>query len=300
MTGAVPNLSVVIATPDHYRTIRKTIGFLRRQTVCRQLELVIVAPDEATLGVVTEELAEFGSWRVVEIGPGVTIGRANAAGIRAASAPVVALAEDHSFPDPDWAAALIAAHRQPHVAVGPVARNANPDSVVSQADFCMGYGRWAEPQSAGVQDFLPGHNSSYKRDLLLAYGDRLEAMMEAETVLHWDLRAQGHTLWLEPAARTAHVNFRRWDAWLGAQFHAGRVFAAVRARNWPWWRRVVFVGGSPLIPLVWLWRLWQISPALVIGLAVDGLGQLAGYAMGVGGSARKMARYEFHREDGRE
>ena len=45
-------------------------------------------------------------------------------------------------------------------------------------------------------DYLPGHNSSYKRDVLLGYGDRLESMMESETVLHWDLRAKGHRLYL--------------------------------------------------------------------------------------------------------
>jgi len=295
MTDTTPSLSVVIATPDHYRTIRKTIGFLRRQTARDQIELVIVAPDAGTLGLVAEEMSEFGRFRVVEIGPVVTIGRANAAGIRAASAPVVALAEDHAFPDPDWAAALIAAHRGPWAAVGPVVRNANPDSLVSRADFRIGYGPWAEPQPAGERDFLPGHNSSYKRELLLAYGDRLEAMMEAETVLHWDLRAQGYQLWLEPAARIAHVNFRRWRTWLGMQFHLGRVFAATRAERWPWWRRALFAGGSPLIPLVRLWRLRCASPAMVIGLAVDGLGQLAGYAAGAGGSPERLTRYEFHR-----
>jgi len=293
MNGIDPKLSVVIATPEDYRSIRKTVGYLRQQTAREELELVIVAPGKIT----TEDLPGFCRVQVVEVGTVTTVGRANAAGIRAASAPVVALAEDHSFPDPDWAAALIAAHRQPHAVVGPVARNANPDTAVSRADFLMGYGPWAEPQPAGEREFLPGHNSSYKRDLLLAYGERLEAMMEAETVLHWDLRARGHTLWLEPSARTAHVNFHRWGTWLAAQFHSGRVFAAVRAERWPAWRRLVFVCGSPLIPLVRLWRLWQLSPALVIGLAGDALGQMAGYAAGGGGSARKLARYEFHRED---
>ena len=289
----MPKLSVILATPDSYQTIRKTISFLRRQTARAELELVIVAPGK----IIMEEMAEFCRVQVVEVDVVTTVGRANAAGVRAASAPVVALAEDHAFPDPDWAAALIEAHRGPWAAVGPVVHNANPDSAVSRADFRIGYGPWVEPQPAGERDFLPGHNSSYKRELLLAYGDRLEAMLEAETVLHWNLRAQGHKLRLEPTARITHVNFCRWSTWLGMQFHLGRVFAATRAQNWPLWRRAVFVCGSPLIPLVRMWRLWQISPALVIGLAVDGLGQLAGYATGMGISAQKLVRYEFHRED---
>ena len=293
MSAPGPKLSVVLVTPDSYETIRKTIGYLRRQTVCGELELVIVAPGK----IGAEELPEFCRVQVVEIGAVTTVGRANVAGVRAATAPVVALAEDHAFPEPDWAAALIEAHCGPWAAVGPVVRNANPETAVSRADFWIGYGPWAEPQPAGPREFLPGHNSSYKRERLLAYGDRLEEMLEAETVLHWELRAQGHQLWLEPAARIAHVNFSRWRTWLGMQFHLGRVFAATRAQHWPLWKRIVFVCGSPLIPLVRLSRSCQRSPALVIGLTVDGLGQLAGYAAGAGDSAPKLAHYEFHRED---
>jgi len=184
-----------------------------------------------------------------------------------------------------------------------VLRNANPVNMVSRADFCIGYGPWAEPQVAGVREFLPGHNSCYKRNLLLAYGDRLESMMEAETVLHWDLRAQGHQLWLEPCARIAHVNFWRWSTWLRVQFHAGRVFAAARAANggWPFWRRALFTAASPLIPLVRLWRLRRQAQgawaALSIGLALDGLGQGVGYSCGAGNSREILARYEYHRED---
>lgn len=54
-----PDLSVVIATPDCYRTIRKTIGHLRTQTVKDRLEIVIVAPSADALESEEAELSEF-------------------------------------------------------------------------------------------------------------------------------------------------------------------------------------------------------------------------------------------------
>jgi hypothetical protein len=76
----------------------------------------------------------------------------------------------------------------------------------------------------------------------------------------------------------------------------------------PRWRRVVYVAGSPLIPAVRLVRIWREARgrpghrapwsclhALVAGLAMDGLGQMVGYALGTGRAADRVARYEFHR-----
>jgi len=63
-----------------------------------------------------------------------------------------------------------------------------------------------------------------------------------------------------------------------------------------------------MIPGLRLWRIWKglengeqrrqfltCVHALVIGLILDGAGQLVGYAAGVGRAVDQVARYEFHR-----
>ena len=303
-----PRMSVVIVTTDTFAAIRHTVECLARQTACGSLELVVVAPRLARLDADGALLASFARVVLVEGGPIGSIGPANAEGVRRATAPIVALAEDHAFPDPDWAERLIAAHEGPWAAVGPSVRNANPGSAVSRADLLIGYGPWVAPGEAREMPFLPGHNTSYKREVLLGFGERLGAMLDAETLLHWELRAQGRRLWLEPAARIAHANFSLWRSWLPAQYHYGRLFAGLRAGGMPRWRRIVYVAGSPLIPAVRLARIWREAlagpgrsapwsclHALVAGLAMDGLGQMAGYALGTGHAADRVARYEFHR-----
>src|SRR5262249_40349361 len=146
-------------------------------------------------------------------------------------------------------------HRGPWTIVGPAVRNANPDGLISWTDFLLGYGAWLDPLPAGEIDHLPGHNSSYKRAILREYDAELDAWLEAECVLHWELTKRGHRFYLEAAAVTSHLNFGRVSSWLPYLVHAGRVFAAARARRWPLRTRVLYAAGAPLIPLVRLWRI---------------------------------------------
>lgn len=303
-----PKLSVVLTASESYAVIRKTISHLNRQTVAGEIELILVAPSREELAVPEAEMRPFRSWRVVELQTIQSIGSANAAGIRAALAPVVALAEDHCFPEPDWAERLLAAHAGPWAVVGPTIKNANPDSAVSWADYFIGYGPWAWPCESHEAEFLPGHNSSYKREVLLAYGAELERMLEAETVLHWDLRAKGHRLYLDAGVKAAHTNYSLWSVWLKVQYLGGRMFGGSRVAKAPGVRRLIYFSASPLIPLIRLarvtrtairarlWGRWLYSlPALAIGLTLDGIGQAVGYLRGPGNSMQRLAPYEFCR-----
>lgn len=303
----LPAMSVIITVPDSYGTIRRLVGCLRAQTARDALELVIVAPSVAAVRAGLSDLQDFCCWRVIELGAMQTVAHAKAAGIRHGTAPVVVLTEDHSLPDPAWAQALIDAHCQGWAAVGPAMDNGNPQSLISWADFIIGYGPWFDPPVAREVDQLPGHNSAYKRDLLLGYGDRLEALLGAETTLHQELRAQGYRLYLEPAAKTSHLNFTRPSSWVPYLCHSGRVFAAERARSWSLLRRAGYSGSAWLIPLVRLKRLLpgirrsrpdlvpHVLPTLLFALVVDGIGQWLGYTFGPGQAARKVAHLEFHR-----
>jgi len=302
-------MSIVIVTPDDYETIRETIGYLRAQTVRGRTELIIVAASAETLEVEHSELKDFFRYRVIGVGKISSIASANAAGLRKASAPLVAFVEEHSYPDPEWAEALIKTHQQSWAAVGPVMRNANPETLTSWADFLISYGRWLDPTPPGVIDHLPGHNSSYKQKILLDYGLALEEMLEAESVLHWDLVAKGYRLYLEPAAKTSHLNFERLSSWISAQFHSGRLFAVTRAKHWSLLRRLLYIGGAPLIPFVRLWRTLQhlrrsiyqhnlmpwILPTLTLGLMASAAGEIIGHLLGAGNVKERMRDLEFHR-----
>ncbi len=305
----VPSISVVLITLDDFETIRTTVEHLAAQTIAAEVELVLCAPFRELLAVDADAVASLHSVQVLETGGFSVSGPTRARAARAAKAAVVAYAEDHCYPDPGWAEALLRAHREPHAAVGPAICNANPETVVSWADLLLAYGPWLAPGRRGVVPLLHGHNSSYKRDLLIAYGERLDLLMEAETVLFWDLTARGHTLFFETDATAAHVNFSRLSVWLGVQWHLGRVFASTRAMEWPLHKRIGFALAAPLIPLLRLGRVLasarrnglplgliaRVTPVAAIGLSIDAIAQAIGCVFGAGASVPKLTVMEFHR-----
>ena len=303
-------LSVVILCEGHRDLLARTLAALRGQTARGRLELVFVCTSAAALGLTPGDVAGAAGHRLVELGdplPVTSVGRA--AGVRAAAAPVVAFAEDHSTPNPEWADALIARHRGEWAAVGPVMVNANPDRAMGWATFLTEYGEWAAPHPGGEWHHVPGHNGSYKRELLLPFGDALAGWLEAESALQWHLAGRGHRFYVEPRARTAHLNYERvWPA-VRLRFDSGRLFAANRTRNWSTARRVGYAAGSPLIPVVRFARVarWAaraapprmlpvVLPAAAALLAVSAAGEFVGYAVGAGRSHDRLAAEEYRRE----
>ena len=305
-----PEMSVVIVTPDDYRVIRRTIRFLRAQTVKDRLELVIGAPSRANLGLVESDVDGFHSYKVVEVGEVRILTDAKVATLAAASAPIVAFAEDHCYPEPGWAEALIAAHRGEHAAVGPLMNNANPATSLSWAGLFLHYGCCIRPDHSGHCTNLPWHNTSYKRRLLLEYGSELSSMLIVEGILFDDLRAKGHTIHFEPAAQTNHVNISILSSWVRHAFWGGRLFGATRARknSWPVWKRLIYIAGSPLIPVIRFYKTVQktqevgkgallprMIPAVLAGLLPHVVGEVAGYALGAGRAAERYSYFEMKR-----
>lgn len=303
-----PALSVILPTSDDFSTIRQTVRALSRQTIRDKLELVIVAPTEQ-IDIPADEVSMFAGTRVVNGGPVKTSNSSRCVGVRAASAPFVALAEDHSFPEPDWAEALLNAHAEGYAVVGPVIGNANPDTMVSWANLVLEYGPWFEGTGKCEMDNLPGHNSSYDRSILLSYGDNLERMFEVDAVLQRDVASRGYRLVLEPKAKTRHLNFSLIRASIPMRFHCGRSFAGYRVIGWSIPKRIGFALGAPLIPLVRLirvirmlrsserysWLIPRVVPMLCLAVVTDGLGEMTGYILGPGESPRYLGLIEFNR-----
>jgi len=307
--AAEPELSVVIPAED-WAAIARPLGRLATQEGAEGVELLLVSPRAHELGPPPPEAGRLWGARAVAA-PGLdSLERARLTGIQEARAPLVAFGETHSYQEQGWARALIEAHREPWGAVGPSITNANPAGAISWAGLFLDYGEWLELDKGRQADQLPGHNSCYKRELLLEYGEELEQLLEAEIVLQEDLRRRGHRLWLEPRARLAHLNVSRFSEWLAERLWTGRFFAAARSHEWPLGKRLVYVGGSPLIPLVRARRLAPVRRrcarrhalprffglALGVALIISALGELVGYLLGPGGSKAELTRIELYRE----
>ena len=306
----LPQLSVILVTTDCYATIRETALRLAAQSARDRLELIIVAPTDTDLGLVESDLDHFQSVRLVRVDEIRSLGSAKVAGLPFVHAPVVAFGEDHAYPDPGWAEALIAAHEEPWAAVGPAILNANPGSSLSWANLFISFGPWVERTTSGRVRGLPWHNTSYKLNLLLDYGPALEDMLNVEGIMQADLNAKGRQFYLEVSAKISHVNITRVPSFVREQFHSGRWFAARRAQygRWSLGKRLLYVIGSPVLPVLRLWRTSRdirrtgkqklflgMLPWLSLGLVLHSAGEAVGYILGVGNSPHGKFELEHHR-----
>src|SRR5947209_12203212 len=210
-----PELSVVVVG-DGAGRLRPLLAALDAQTAKSKMELVVVAPAAAHQAIGEALPRGLAGFQFVDRTPLKAFAPAKSDAVRAARADVVVFTETHAFPFPGWAAALIAAHRHERcAAVGPELINANPRPL-SRANMLLDYGPFIADGQRDLGEVLdlPGHNSSYRRELLLDYGERLTQLLGFEAELHADLRRRGERMVLEPRARLSHVNVTRLRSWL--------------------------------------------------------------------------------------
>jgi hypothetical protein len=176
--------------------------------------------------------------------------------------------------------------------------------------FFIQYAPWIKPTPGGVLPDIAGHNSSYKRDILLEYGSDLEKMLDFEYTLHQDLQRRGHQLFVETRAETFHVFMTDDSTCVEENYTIGRLLAATRARFQPGWKNIIYCLTTPLVPPLRTWRIvrqiyslgWQrqlipgILPWLIWFLIVEAWGEFMGYLFGIGYAQKRTLDFDFHRQ----
>jgi glycosyl transferase family 2 len=304
-----PQMSYILAC-DRYATIRPVFECLLKQTIKDQLEIVLVTPDPEDMRQALAAGEPFAAVKIVK-NPVVDLAAARAAGVRAASAPIVFIGETHSFPHPELAAIVLNAFNDTKwICVVPSVYNANPQGALSWSGYISDYGRWAEGLPAGEIPTPPIYNAAYRSTMLLELGDKLTSSLGQSDDLEIAVLERGGRTFFEPSARIGHANSRGLRNWILNRLLGGNLVATNRSRHWPVTRRAVYIGGSFLIPVVLLRRLLpglrqtlqnQPAPrgtltAIIVGLALRAVGEALGYAGLLGDySARGMHEYEVHK-----
>ena len=308
IVAPAPALSAVLVVGARRDRVGACLERLLAQEGVERLEVVLVDLGAGSYPPVPG--SDHPAIRTLPLPPATLFGEARAHGVRAARAPLVGFLEEHSRPRPGWAAALLRAFAEPWAAVGPVMFNANPGVGRSDATCLMSYGLFFPPQTAGEVPILPGHNSAYRREVLLGYGDELPRLLANDNVLMGVLRGDGHRLFLEPAMGVEHLNEASLASASPGYFAYHRCYGDSRSARfgWPWWRRLAYVVLTPVIPLYYLLRFGgrlrrRRSPSFGVlvrhaafiyaAQLVCAAGQAVGLLFGPGAAERRFTDYEL-------
>jgi hypothetical protein len=287
-----PELSVLVIAPGDAATVAKTVGNLHAQDHAERIEVLIAYRQGVPFDVRCLETERFTAVKAVAFDQETSRASIKASCLPLLNAPVVAYIEDHAYPAPGWADALIKAHREGWAAVGYAVENANPDSAYSWANLYITYGPYVGAEGAEVR-MLAGENVSYRREILQEMGSELTQLMEHEYFLHERLRARGLRLYVANEAEIAHLNKDRMWTTATENWAVGRNFGRSRSSGWPLWRRLLYAGGAFLLPFIKGRRIFaqirqsgkmdllpRILPALGYALAVNSLAEMWAYLFG--------------------
>ena len=223
-------------------------------------------------------------------------------------APRRRLHRDPLLLEAGWAAGLLAAYDEGADAAGPVFRNGNPESRSSAAGFLAHYGTFADPPPPPPWPDLPGHNSSYRRELLLAFGDELAGLLELEYLMHARMLREGSRLVLERRARVRHVNVsrrrsapprglpRRAHLRCGARARLAARAPDPQAAAWPLIAVVRTRRHAADAQRIGVARTPGLIAALAVRLACTSAGEAVGLLAGAGAADVPMLEMELRRD----
>jgi len=261
---AFPALSVVIVAVGDAAVLGPALDAVTNERGHVPLEIIV--PCTPAIGRALDSLGAERRSGVLRpsADPAADTWALRAIGVAAARAPIVATIENHTIPEPGWAAAVIAAHQAPHAAVGGTVNKGTPDSMVGWAMYFFDYWRYLAPE-AGPSRFLSACNVSYKREALARIATLWSKRMH-ETDVHAALADQGGTLWLEPrmAVRQRRPLVFR-EAWQEL-FRHGRLYGADRAGALSGAARLVRAVALPALPVLQLVRVgrrFMRAPGLI-------------------------------------
>lgn len=247
-----PKLSVVVASQNAAGSIVECLRSIRNQINNGNVEILVI--DNSTDGSAEIVKREFPMIKLSEVDNDKLIPELWGIGINESRGDYVALTTSHFVPAENWVSKVLFAHEQPYAGIGGAIENEERAGAVSWAVFFCRYSPYMLPFGECEVDDFAADNASYKRCNLEEVKD---AMQDGfwETFVHKEMRRKGMVLLKSPEIIVRHQRSFTFSAFMFQRFWHGRQFSETRVINMPTYRRLAFVLLSPLIPIVYLFRI---------------------------------------------
>jgi|694.fasta_scaffold40666_5 hypothetical protein len=305
-----PLVSAVVVVGECRNRSQKALDALTSQTLIGRMEVVVV--DLAGEGYHDLTFPEGSPVVYIRKSPAVHWQDGRILGFQASRADIVAFSEEHAYPEPGWAEAILEAHRAGDwPIVGYAILNANPGSYWSRCGLMADYGRFTLPMRSGVKDSTSGNNIAFKRGFLIDMMREFGTYPFPDFILQERCAQKGIPMYVSAEAVTKHENFEGMRAFLMANFYYCHIMAGNRARfgGWSSGRRLLYCLATPWVatPL----KTWRLADALkgrtglfrefiltlpvtIITYIVSSLGESLGYVHQIADAEKTFTRWEMN------
>ncbi len=293
-----PDFSVIIPSVNSYDDLHGCLKALDAQTSAVAEVIVVDRLGDALRAAAQRD---FPAIIILPVASGTTIPEMRAVGIAAATAPAIAVIEDHVIVPPDWARRMLDMLAEGNDVVGGAIENAATESLMDWAAFLCEYSASLPPLPSGPSGGVPGNNVIYRKEVLDRYTDVL-AQHNWENHLHDAMRADGIELIMRPDIVVGHKMHYTFWLYFSQRFLYSRSYAAARVADAPLSRRLAMGAAAFALPPMMYWRtvsriyskrkhlghLVRSLPLLVPFCISWGAGEIVGYWFGAGKSLSKV------------
>jgi hypothetical protein len=294
-----PELSVVIPSVNGFSDLSDCLAAVERQQDGVRLEVLVV--DRCGESLRQQVRASFPRAVLIGVESSVTIPEMRARAFRVATAPAVAVIEDHVIVPAGWARQLLDALGGREQIVGGSVENAATETTIDWAAFLCEYSHCLPPLPAGPAEWLTGNNVVYPRTLLDRYRDIVNAG-KWENYLHDTARADGVPLICHPEIVVGHKKHYSFVEYLSQRYLYARSYAGARVAGSPLSRRAAFGLAAFALPPLLFYRTvtrilgkgrhqeWLLRSLPLIGAFVLawGWGEVVGYWRGPGNALSRV------------
>lgn len=294
-----PEISVIVPSVNSYDDLD---GCLKALESDQNAKIEIIVIDRLGEHVRHFVRLEHPGVVVIAMPPDATIPAMRARAIRAATAPAIAVIEDHVIVAPGWARAMLDALGDGSRVVGGPVDNAATDTQVDWAAFLCEYSSTLPPLPEGKADWLPGNNVIYPTTLLRKFDAVLDEG-KWENRLHDAIRDGGTPLMMHNANVAGHKMHYSFGLYMSQRYLYSRSYAGAKRDGMGAGKRIVmgFASLGALPPLMFLRTIQRIRakgryrnelrrslPLLVPFCLSWGAGEAMGYWFGPGRSLSRV------------
>lgn len=249
-----PILSIVIASYNSDKTIRKCLSSLMEQIDPELTEVIVIESSSDNTARIVKK--EFPSVKLSQFSQKKSHGEACNIGSSVAQGKIVAFIGADCIAEKNWVNNILKAHQSSYVGIGGPVKNGNPESLIGWAVYLCRFGLWLPKNEASEMNNIPGCNISYKRWAFEKYGRFLEKNSSDDTFLNWNLYKMGYRLWFVPSISVYHINPTSVIESIKYGIVRGSNFAIVRAesKNFSRFRTAIYIILFPLLPIVMVYK----------------------------------------------
>ncbi len=291
-------LSVVVPSVNGWGDLEGCLAALDAERGSVALDVIV--PERCGTAVREAAAAKFPWATIIPVSAATTIPEMRAMAFDRATAPSVAVIEDHVIVPPGWSRALLAARTTAQVVGGGV-QNAATERLVDWAAFLCEYSHLLAPLAGGESQWVTGNNTVYDRTLLEKYREVTHAG-RWENYLHDTLRDSGVPLICHPEIVVGHKKHYTIGEYFTQRYLYARSYAGARVQGSNALRRFAFGAAAFALPPLLFWRtvsrtmqkdvarslVWRSMPLTALFVCAWGAGEVVGYWFGAGDSLSKV------------